>query len=624
MGHFAREWTKPKKVRPNPSSPNYFLCPHIFLANSLLGWIVDTGATKHVTRDRAGFVDYHRVPAFNHYIATGNGAQEEVLRIGSYQLKLSTGRQEKMARLAREGLLGSLAKVNLPTCEPCMAEKACRKPFGKAKRATHPLELVHSDMWGTMNVGARHGAFYFLTFIDDYSRYGSVYLLSHRSEALDCFKRFLAEVENQREVNLKVFRTDRGREYLSEQFKKICDKRIIRQLMIPYTPQKWGCREEESNTSENARSMMVQANLPISFWGDAILTTACILNRVPSKSIPTTPYELWHGRKPNLEGLRPWGSAGMTEIESRDVDFLEDFPSISEVKGNLELYELRDPQGGASITIEGESPNSYPVIDGDNESDPKLSGSCSLEEHNSQNPQMRRSKRGGIPRHRYVIEGESFMCASVDIDEPATYEEAVTSPNANEWITAMKEEMSSMAKNNVWELVDLPAGRKTIGNKWVLKVKRNADGSIDKFKARLVAKGYTQREGIDYEETFSPVVRFASVRLILAIVVHLDLELFQMNVKTAFLNGELDEEIYMDQPEGFTMVEEDHCVHVKRSEKNFMILSLYVDDILLTENNMEMIVATKKWLSSTFEMKDMGEAEYIIGVKIHRDCYKNF
>ncbi|KAL0407607.1 UNVERIFIED_CONTAM: Retrovirus-related Pol polyprotein from transposon TNT 1-94 [Sesamum radiatum] len=452
-----------------------------------------------------------------------------------------------------------------------------------------------------------------------------------------------------------------------------------------------------------ARSMMAQANLPISFWGDAILTAAYILNRVPSKSIPTTPYELWHGRKPNLEGLRPWGSAGfvhstshkygklgprasklifirycehskgyvmygehpdkgMTEIESRDVDFLEeDFPSISEVKGNLELYELRDPQGGASITVEGETPNSYPVIDGDNESDPKLSGSCSLEEHNSQNPQMRRSKRGGIPRRRYEIEGESFMCASVDIDEPATYEEAVTSPNANEWITAMKEEMSSMAKNNVWELVDLPAGRKTIGNKWVLKVKRKADGSIDKFKARLVAKGYTQREGIDYEETFSPVVRFASVRLILAIVAHLDLELFQMDVKTAFLNGELDEEIYMDQPEGFqemgqkrkvcrlkrsiyglkqssrqwyyrfhraitsmgfTMVEEDHCVYVKRSEKNFMILSLYVDDILLAGNNMELIVATQKWLSSTFEMKDMGEAEYIFGIKIHRDRFK--
>ncbi|KAL0453668.1 UNVERIFIED_CONTAM: Retrovirus-related Pol polyprotein from transposon TNT 1-94 [Sesamum latifolium] len=237
----------------------------------------------------------------------------------------------------------------------------------------------------------------------------------------------------------------------------------------------------------------------------------------------------------------------MTELESRDVDFLEeDFPSISEV------------------TVKGETPYYYPVIDGDNESDPRLSGSCSLEELNSQTLQMQRIKRGGIPRSRYEIEGESFMCASVDIDEPATYEEAVTSPNANEWITAMKDEMSSMAKNNVWELVDLLAGHKTIRNKWVLNVKRKADGSMNKFKARVVVKGYTQREGIDYEETFSPVVRFASVRLILAIVAHLDLELFQMDVKTAFLNGEQDEEIYMDQPKGFQGMGQKRKVEIKR------------------------------------------------------------
>ncbi|KAL0284939.1 UNVERIFIED_CONTAM: hypothetical protein Scaly_2834200 [Sesamum calycinum] len=237
-----------------------------------------------------------------------------------------------MTRLAREGLLGSLTKVNLPTCEPCMVGKACRKPFGKAKRATHPLELVHSDICRPMNVRARHGAFYFLTFIDDYLRYGSVY----RLETLDYFKRFLAE-------------------------------------------------------------------------------------------------------------------------------------------------------GGTSNTIDSETPRSYPVINGDNESDFRLSGSCSLEEQNSQNPQMRRSKHGEYPRRRYEIEGESFICVYVDIDEPTTREEVVTSPNANAWITAMKEEMSSMAKNNVWELVDLPTKRKTIGNKWVLKVKHIADGNIDKFKARLLA-----------------------------------------------------------------------------------------------------------------------------------------
>ncbi|KAL0396346.1 UNVERIFIED_CONTAM: Copia protein [Sesamum calycinum] len=184
-------------------------------------------------------------------------------------------------------------------------------------------------------------------------------------------------------MNLKVLRTDRGREYLSEQFKRICeDKGITRHLTIPYTPQQNGIAERRNRTLlEMARSMMVQANIPISFWGDAILTASYILNRVPSKSVPSTPYELWHGRKPSYVMYGEYPNKGMTEIESRDVDFLEeDFPSISEVKGNPELYELRDPQGGASITVEGETPRSYPIIDGDNESDPKLSGSCSLED----------------------------------------------------------------------------------------------------------------------------------------------------------------------------------------------------------------------------------------------------
>ena len=134
---------------------------------------------------------------------------------------------------------------------------------------------------------------------------------------------------------------------------------------------------------------------------------------------------------------------------------------------------------------------------------------------------------------------------SHDEEDPKTIQQTLFGPKVKEWFEAMKKEINSMESNRVWDLVDLPLGRKTIKNKWVLNIKHKVDETIDIYKARLVAKGYTQQKGIDYEETFSPVVRFASIRLILAIVARMDLELYQTDVKTDFLNGELNEEIYM-------------------------------------------------------------------------------
>jgi hypothetical protein len=235
---------------------------------------------------------------------------------------------------------------------------------------------------------------------------------------------------------------------------------------------------------------------------------------------------------------------GVIEIVSRDVEFMEnDFPSKGDVGQSLELYKMVESWDDTPTTNPGDSGREI-TPSGSN---------LQPQEDDSQSPQLRRSQRGNVPRRRFGIERESFISAAQDDMEPRSYDEAMSSLVCNEWMTAMKDEMESMKTNQVWELVDLPLGRKSLGNKWVLKIKRKADDSIDKYKARLVAKGYTQREGVDYEETFSPLVRFASIRLILAMVASLDLELHQMDMKTAFLNGELDEEIFMDQPIGFVV-----------------------------------------------------------------------
>ncbi|OMO92476.1 hypothetical protein CCACVL1_06836 [Corchorus capsularis] len=377
--------------------------------------------------------------------------------------------QDRMNRLVREGLLGPLAKVSLPTCEHCLAGKATRKPFGKAKRASIPLQLIHSDVCGPMNVRARHGANYFIIFIDDFTRFGHVYLISHKSEALNCFRLYVALVENQLGQSIKVLRTDRGREYLSEKFKELCDEKgILRQLTILGTPQQNGVAERRNRTLlDMVRSMMAQANLPISYWGDALLTATYVLNSVPSKSVSSTPYELWTGEKPDLGNLRPWGSAAyvhttshkdgklgprgkkcifirysehskgyvfigehgdgtVTEIESRDVDFLEkDFPRRGEVEKEIDLYEKEDPDMEApSSPIENEG--AIPQTLGDNGGDLPSSSSMPIDEDSQ--AQLRRSKRGGVPRRRFEVEGEAFMIAPQDEAEPKTFKEALSSP----------------------------------------------------------------------------------------------------------------------------------------------------------------------------------------------------
>jgi hypothetical protein len=150
----------------------------------------------------------------------------------------------------------------------------------------------------------------------------------------------------------------------------------------------------------------------------------------------------------------------------------------------------------------------------------------------------------------------TLMCNLLD-EEPTCFEEAI---QKKEWVDAMKEEYQSIIKNDVWEIVPRPKSKDVVSSKWLFKIKYAADGSIEKYKARFVARGFSQKEGIDYEETFTPVARYTSIRTIIALVAKMKWKLHQMDVKTAFLNGVIEEEVYIEKPQGFEV--EDRKSHV--------------------------------------------------------------
>lgn len=248
--------------------------------------------------------------------------------------------------------------------------------------------------------------------------------------------------------------------------------------------------------------------------------------------------------------------------------------------------------------------------------------------------------------------------------EPSNYTEAVNCKESYKWKQAMEEEMTSLLKNQTWELVTKPKNKRLVTCKWLYKVKPGINNNSElRFKARLVARGYTQREGEDYNEIFSPVVRHSSIRVILALTTHFNLHLDQMDVKTAFLQGELEEEIYMNQPQGFERKGEeekvcllkkslyglkqsprqwykrfdsfmltkgfarslfDQCVYYKivnLTDKLYLLQ--YVDDMLIACINRGEIEKVKAELSSEFDMKDLGEAKKILGIEISRDMKEN-
>jgi transposase InsO family protein len=641
---------------------------------------------------------------------------------------------ERIKRLVNEGVLNTLDFTDFETCVDCIKGKQTNKSKKGANRSSGILEIIHTDICSPDMDS--HGQRYFISFIDDYSRYMYLYMLHNKNEALDAFKIFKAEVEKQCGKQIKIVRSDRGGEYYGRYtedgqapgpFAKFLQEHgIVAQYTMPGSPDQNGVAERRNRTLlDMVRSMLSSSNLPKSLWIEALKTTVYILNRVPTKVVPKTPFELWKGWKPSLRHMRVWGCPSEVRIynpqekkldprtisgyfigyaerskgyrfycpshstrivESRNAKFLEnDLNSGSDQTRNIvsekDHSESQPSTPSDRLVIVHSTPQvqtgvEQPIVEVPQAADDipvdqvvqefPRTFEQRVEPHTSQEDggtTLRRStrpKRSTIPDDYVVYLQESDYNIGAEND-PESFSQAMSCKESELWYDAMKEEMNSIKNNEVWDLVELPNGAKAIGCKWVFKTKKDSLGNIERYKARLVAKGFTQKEGIDYTETFSPVSKKDSLRVIMALVAHFDLELQQMDVKTTFLNGDLEEEVYMKQPEGFPssdgeqlvcklkkslyglkqasrqwylkfhnvissfgFVENimDQCIYLKVSGSKICFLVLYVDDILLATNDKGLLYEVKQFLSKNFDMKDMGEASYVIGIKIHRDRFR--
>ncbi|KAM1516880.1 hypothetical protein ACFX10_015793 [Malus domestica] len=487
---------------------------------------------------------------------------------------------------------------------------------------------------------------------------------------------------------LKCLRSNNGGEYTSHQFREYCAKHGIRhKKTVPGIPQHNGVAERMNRTiMEKVRCMLRTAKLSKHLCGEAVRTAYYLINRSPSVPLGIdVPERVWTGNDVSYSHLNVFGCKAFVHkkfIRSRDVVFYED-QTIEDsdkeaqpdgaVRGVDPLASDEESHDDIPKAAANEVPTEpYNVDQGEPDQDVPdheiaYQGEPSQEEQIQGEPnqgeppaphenedQVRRSSRGQIPSTKY---SSSEYIMLTNYGEPKTYEEAKAHNDSDKWMKAMESEMDSLLKNETYELVELPKGRKALKNRWVFKLKR--DDNMTRYKARLVVKGFGQKKEVDFDEIFSPVVKMTSIQVILGMAASMDLELEQLDVKTAFLHGNLEYEIYMEQPKGFevkgkeTLVcklkkslyglkqaprqwnrkfnsfmvsngykrtHADFCVYIKQfSGGKFIILLLYVNDMLIVNQDVSMIKKLKEELSKSFDMKNLRPAKQILGMEIIRD-----
>nr|GEU53350.1 putative ribonuclease H-like domain-containing protein [Tanacetum cinerariifolium] len=334
-----------------------------------------------------------------------------------------------------------------------------------------PLHTLHMDLFGPTSVSSLNHKWYCLVMTDDFSRFTWTFFLRTKDETRSILMNFIIEIENLKDLKVKIIRCDNGGEFKNKEMNELCTKkRIRREFSNAKTPQQNRVVKRRNKTLIKAtRTMLADAKLPVTFWAEAVNTACYVQNRVlVNKSQNKTPYELFNCRTPAIGFLRPFGCHVV----------------ILNTLDHLGKFDAKGDKG-------------------------------------------------------YFVSGISNPTASLKV------------PSADQLEPAISITLESVIPTNVWILVDCPKGVRPIGTKWVLKNKKDKRGIVIRNKARLVAQGYTQEEGIDYEGVFASVTRIEAIRPFLAYASFIGFVVYQMDVKSAFLYGTIDKEVYVMQPSGF-------------------------------------------------------------------------
>ncbi|CAL2238881.1 unnamed protein product [Prunus armeniaca] len=556
-------------------------------------------------------------------------------------------------------------------CAICPLAKQTKLPFPSSSITTHSrFDLIHIDIWGGYKVASISGAKYFLTIVDDYTRCTWIYLMKHKSDARTLLVNFINMIATQFDSKIKIIRSDNGPEFNLGSF--YADKGIMHQTSCINTPQQNGVAERKHRHLLNmARALLIQAGLPQRFWGDAILTSAYLINRTPTPLLDgKTPYEKLFNQTPTYSHLRVFGCLCFTSTHAQSR--LKFDPRASRCiflgypygQKGYRVFDLNQQKVLVSrdvcffenvfpFLIPHQSAASPPHHHLPNFSSPHLDPFLHFDMDSLSQAHLPSPTAGPIPptgpsdptlpitptADLTDMPSSSPNTDLIDLPSPSPYP-SPTSPTFAPRRSGRSIRPSAYLRDFHLE-TGLPSRTAPMSSTNLVKLK--VDGTVERYKANLVAKGYSQVEGIDYQETFAPVAKLVTVRVLLSVASLRGWHLHQLDVNNAFLNGDLDEEVFMSLPPGFGRKGEnrasrqwfiklstalkaagfqqsrsDYSLFVRRRQGNFLVLLVYVDDVILARNNLEDIENTKLFLANQFKLKDLGQLKYFLGIEVAR------